>query len=309
MNSAPAWRTCSGPRTRATAYGSATISSSSRSSWLATDWSAPRCTSGANALKMPILTWRPWNPTGLVRRVAVDRGADDRAVDEPHVDLRQAGLPGDRALGLVERLALDGVDELHELGVADRLLGLLALLGERRREALDELAGDADDDLGRPEAGHLLGLLERDRAVVDDRGDVGDRARLHVAQALALAADAPDRPVAVLVDLEHERLGELGADVERRAGGGRRRRRPGSRCGAGTPFSPPRPSGRRRRSRGRGAGGGRGPHGRDRVPEPLATRALPLGHLRAARRPGRRCCARPRDERARRDATRRRGRR
>ena len=65
-NSAPAWRTCSAPRTRATAYGSATISSSSRSSWLATDWSAPRWTSGANALKMPILTWRPWKPTGLV---------------------------------------------------------------------------------------------------------------------------------------------------------------------------------------------------------------------------------------------------
>ena len=38
---------------------------------------------------------------------------------------------------------------LHELGVGDRLLGLLALLGERRREALDELAGDADDDLAR----------------------------------------------------------------------------------------------------------------------------------------------------------------
>ena len=30
----------------------------------ATDWRAPRCTSGANALKMPILTWRPWNPPG-----------------------------------------------------------------------------------------------------------------------------------------------------------------------------------------------------------------------------------------------------
>ena len=33
----------------------------------ATDWSAPRWTSGANALKIPIFTWRPWNPTGFVR--------------------------------------------------------------------------------------------------------------------------------------------------------------------------------------------------------------------------------------------------
>ena len=97
-----------------------------------------------------------------------------------------------------------------------------------RREALDQLAGDPDDDLGRPEAGHLLGLLERDRAVVDDRGDVGDRARLHVRQALALAPDAADRAVPGVVDLEDERLGELGADVERRAGG--QRRRSPSRC-------------------------------------------------------------------------------
>ena len=74
--------------------------------------------------------------------------------------------------------------------------GLLALLAVGRGEALDQLAGDADDDLGRPEAGHLLGFLERDRAVVDDGRDVGDGARLHVRQALALAPDAADRAVA-----------------------------------------------------------------------------------------------------------------
>ena len=61
--------------------------------------------------------------------------------------MRQAGLPGDRPLGLAERLALDAVDELLELGLGDRLVGLLALLAVGRREALDELAGDADDDL------------------------------------------------------------------------------------------------------------------------------------------------------------------
>ena len=55
-NRAPACRMWSLPRTRATAYGSATISNSSRSSCDATLWSAPRWTSGANALKIPILT-------------------------------------------------------------------------------------------------------------------------------------------------------------------------------------------------------------------------------------------------------------
>ena len=65
-NRAPACWTCSEASTRATAYGSATISSSSRSSWEATLCSAPRWTSGANALKIPIFTWRPWNPTGFV---------------------------------------------------------------------------------------------------------------------------------------------------------------------------------------------------------------------------------------------------
>ena len=155
------------------------------------------------------------------QRVAVDGRARHRGVHEPDVDVRQAGLPGDRPLGLVERLALDGVDQALELGLGDRLVGLLALLAVGRGEALDQLAGDPDDDLGRPEAGHLLGFLEGDGAVVHDRGDVGDRARLHVRQALPLAADAPDRAVARWVDVEDQRLGELGADVEGRAGGQR----------------------------------------------------------------------------------------
>ena len=68
------------------------------------------------------------------------------------------------------------------------LVGPLALLAVARGEALDQLAGDADDDLGRAEAGHLLGFLERDLAVVDHGRDVGDGARLHVRETLALAA-------------------------------------------------------------------------------------------------------------------------
>src|SRR5262249_22492140 len=80
-------------------------------------------------------------------------------------------------------------------------------------------AGDADHDLAGAEAGHLLGFLERDRAVVDDRRDVRDRPGRHVAEALPLAPDSADRAVAVLGDLAHERLGGLGPDVEGGAGG------------------------------------------------------------------------------------------
>src|SRR5439155_12345289 len=109
------------------------------------------------------------------QRVAVDRRADDRGVDEPDVHVRQAGLPGDRPRGLPERLALDRVDQALELRLRDRLVWALALVAVVRREALDELPGDPDDDLARAEAGHLLGLLERDRAVVDDGRDVRDR--------------------------------------------------------------------------------------------------------------------------------------
>jgi hypothetical protein len=153
------------------------------------------------------------------QRVAVDRGAGDGRVDEPDVDVGQPGLPGDGPLRLVECLTLNGVDELLELGFGDRRVGLLALLAVGRGEALDQLPGDADDDLGGPKAGHLLGFLEGHGAVVDDRRDVGDGARLHMRQALPLAPDAADRAVAVRVDVEDEGLGELGPDVESRAGG------------------------------------------------------------------------------------------
>ena len=88
-----------------------------------------------------------------------------------------------------------------------------------RREALHELAGDADHHLARPEPGHLLGFLERDRTVIDDRRDVRDGPRLHVREALSFTADATDRAQALVIDLEDQRLGELGTDVERRAGG------------------------------------------------------------------------------------------
>ena len=102
------------------------------------------------------------------------------------------------------------------------LVGALALLAEAGGEALDQLAGDADDHLGRAEAGHLLGFLQRDLAVVDDGRDVGDRARLHVRQALALAPDAADgrrrRPRSIS---KTSALANSVPDVESRARGQR----------------------------------------------------------------------------------------
>jgi hypothetical protein len=70
-------------------------------------------------------------------------------------------------------------------------------------------------------AGHLLGLLQRDLAVVDDGRDVGDGCRLHVGQALPPTAHAADGARSLLADLEDECLGELGADVEGGTGGDR----------------------------------------------------------------------------------------
>src|SRR4051794_25790606 len=133
--------------------------------------------------------------------------------------MREPGLPGDGALGLDQRFALHAIDELLQLRLADRLIRPLPLLAVRRREPLDELTGDADDDLARPKSRHLLRFLERDGAVIDDRRDVRDGPRLHVRETLALAPDPADGAEPFVVDLEDQCLGELRPDVERGAGG------------------------------------------------------------------------------------------
>src|SRR6476469_8075219 len=158
-------------------------------------------------------------PDRVGQRIAIDRGVRHRGVNEPDVDMGKTRLPRDGPLGLAQRLALDVLDKPLELALGDRLIGPFAFLAVRRREPLDQLAGDPDDDLRGSKPGHLLGLLQGDGAVVDDRGDIGDRAGLHVGQALTLPTDAPDRAVTRVVDLEDECLGELGADIERRARG------------------------------------------------------------------------------------------
>jgi hypothetical protein len=122
----------------------------------------------------------PPEPDRVGDRIAVDRGARDRRVDQPDVHVGQAGLPRDRPFRLAKRLALDALDQLLELGIGDRLVRMTALLRDAGGEALDQLAGDPDHDLVGMQLGHALGLVERLAAVGHHRGDVGDRPRLHV---------------------------------------------------------------------------------------------------------------------------------
>ncbi len=51
--------------------------------------------------------------------VAIDGRPGDRGVDQPDIDAGQTGLPGDRPLGLQQRLALDSLDELVQLLLRD----------------------------------------------------------------------------------------------------------------------------------------------------------------------------------------------
>ncbi len=145
--------------------------------------------------------------------------------------------------------------------------------------------GDADDDLGRVDAGRALRLAQRRPAVLDHALDIGDRRRLHVTQALPGPSGAGHDARAVL-DAEHERLDVLGADVQR-CGHGRplavlaapdatqdgHRRQPASAVSAATVADAPlHRASQRRRPRPRRA--------------PSATPCLPvtlaLGHLRPA---------------------------
>ena len=157
---------------------------------------------------------------------------------------------------------------LPSSGCRDRQVGLRSLLVGHGREALDELARDPDDDLLRPEAGHLLGLLERDGAVVDDGRDVGDGARLHVGEALALPTDALTTPWPPSIS-NTSALANSVPDVERGAGG---QAPPGSL----------RVQSRRRTVIGSATRARRGPTVADQPrapPDAVALRAAALGHL------------------------------
>ena len=85
--------------------------------------------------------------------------------------------------------------------------------GHGGAEAAHLLAGDADDRLAGDGLAHVLGFGQRAVAVVDDRLQVGDRARLHVRLRLAHLADAKHDALVVLA-LDDQCLDELGPDVE-----------------------------------------------------------------------------------------------
>ena len=106
-----------------------------------------------------------------------------------------------------------------------------------------------------------------------------------------LRPDAADRPVAGLVDLEHERLGELRADVER---GARRRRRDVVAVPDAAEerhLSPPRRGGRRRVTRTRRGRRRRRARPRSRLRAPRVACPCP-GPSPGGRRRGRRCWSR-----------------
>ena len=163
MKSAPGLLDLLGARgTRATAYGSATTCEQLEVELAGDRLQRPQVDERRERVEDADLHVPALEADRVRHGVAVDAGRGDRRMDQPDVDVGQARLPGDRPLGLAQRLALDAVDQASGARCfGDRLVGPLALLVVDGREALDELAGDADDDLGRPEAGHLLGLLER----------------------------------------------------------------------------------------------------------------------------------------------------
>ena len=154
----------------------------------------------------------------VAHRVAVDAHRGDGAVHQLDVDLGDAELVRHLAHRLLERAPLHGLQRGGEVRLGDPRLRLRAGHGHRGAEAAHLLAGDAHDRLAGDHLAHVLGLGEGAVAVVDHRLDVGDRAALHVGELLADARGADDDALVVLA-LDHQRLDELGADVEHRVMG------------------------------------------------------------------------------------------
>ena len=152
---------------------------------------------------------------GVADRVAVHVHRHDGGVHQPHVDIGQAGLPRDLLHGLLQRLLLHLAEHTLDLGHGQLLRGSGALDGGGGRQAFGQLAGHPDDSVTTHHTGHLLGLLERQVAVLDHGLDVGDQAVLHVELTLWPAAHAQNLTAPVHDD-EHKRLGDLSAHVQDR---------------------------------------------------------------------------------------------
>ena len=149
----------------------------------------------------------------IADRVPVDAHRGDRAVDQLDVDLLDAEVVGHLADRFPERSPLHRLQRRGEICLGDACLWLRPRHGHGRAEAAHLLAGDADDRLTGDGLAHVLGFGQRAVAVVDDRLEVGDRARLHVRLRLTDLAD-PEDDALVVLPLDDQRLDELGADVE-----------------------------------------------------------------------------------------------
>src|SRR6266849_10472136 len=148
-------------------------------------------------------------------RVAVDPDVGDRGVDEASLELAVAALELEQVLGLAQRAALDHLQHRRNLARPHASLGVLARIGDRRREALDELARDPHDDLALNCLRHVLGRLERSVAGLDHRLEVRDRPTRHRGGRLWLAPDSENLAVQA-VATHHQHLDEVCADVQHR---------------------------------------------------------------------------------------------
>src|SRR4029077_612605 len=114
---------------------------------------------------------------------------------------------------LAQRAALDHLEHGRHLAAAHTRLRVLARVGDGRGKALDQLAGDADDDLAWDRARHVLGRLERAVARLDYRLEVRDRAAGHRRRPLRFAAD-PEHFAVGAVAAHDQDLDEVCADVQ-----------------------------------------------------------------------------------------------
>src|SRR5207245_477806 len=148
-------------------------------------------------------------------RVAVHPYVGDRGVHKARLELAVAPLHLEQVLRLAEGAALDHLEHCRHLSGADPGLRVLPRVGDRRREALDQLAGDPHHDLSGNRPGHVLGGLQGAVAAPDHRLEVGDRAARHRRRSLGLAADAQHLAVGALA-ADDQDLDQIGADVEHR---------------------------------------------------------------------------------------------
>ena len=119
-------------------------------------------------------------------------------MDQLDVDLLDAEIVGHLADRFPERPSLHGLQRGGEICLGDPRLWLRPRHGHGRAEAAHLLAGDADDRLTGDRLAHVLGFGQCAVAVVDDRLEVGDRARLHVRLRLTDLADPEDDALVVL---------------------------------------------------------------------------------------------------------------